>query len=149
MPVSRMRLSTTPSGTITGAVAGDLLESVVNPVIKKTFEAEETFTEELCHITELSNSSDDAEVSIAKARVEPGVTTRWHRLVDTTERYVILEGSGRVEVGELQAEDVSAGDVIIIPPMCRQRITNTGEGDLVFFAICSPRFEQPNYLDIE
>jgi oxalate decarboxylase/phosphoglucose isomerase-like protein (cupin superfamily) len=33
--------------------------------------------------------------------------------------------------------------------MCRQRITNTGVDDLVFLAICSPRFSQDVYEDVE
>jgi mannose-6-phosphate isomerase-like protein (cupin superfamily) len=46
------------------------------------------------------NSPADAEVSVARAQMEPGVTTRWHRLHGVTERYLILEGQGRVEVGD-------------------------------------------------
>lgn len=105
----------------------------------------EYFTPELCHIIELSNSSADAQVSIARARVAPGVTTRWHRLRDTVERYVILSGRGRVEVGDLSPEVVGPGDVVIIPPLCRQRITNTGQEDLIFLAICTPRFTAAAY----
>jgi oxalate decarboxylase/phosphoglucose isomerase-like protein (cupin superfamily) len=33
--------------------------------------------------------------------------------------------------------------------MCPQRITNTGAEDLVFLAICSPRFSQDVYEDID
>ncbi len=109
----------------------------------------EYYTEERCHINELSNTANDPAVSIAQARVEPGITTRWHRVRDTVERYVILSGTGRVEVGLLPATDVAAGDVVLIPASCRQRITNTGTGDLLFLAICSPRFDQRNYEDAE
>jgi mannose-6-phosphate isomerase-like protein (cupin superfamily) len=98
-----------------------------------------------CLILELSNSPDDPTVSIARARVPPGVTTRWHRLRDTAERYVILEGKGRAEVGALPPQEVGPGDVVLIPPSCRQRIANIGTGDLVFLAICSPRFEPHAY----
>lgn len=109
----------------------------------------EFFTPELCHIIELSNSSADPQVSIARARVAPGVTTRWHRLKDTAERYVILSGQGRVEVGDLPPEMVGPGDVVIIPPLCRQRITNIGQEDLIFLAICTPRFTAAAYEDME
>jgi len=102
-----------------------------------------------CHIIEVSNSPDDPATSIARARVEPGITTRWHRLTGTTERYVILEGTGCVEVGELPATDVTAGDVVLIPPLCRQRITNTGTSDLTFLAICTPRFTADLYEDLD
>ena len=109
----------------------------------------EFYMREGCHIVEVLNTSDDAAASIARARVEPGVTTRWHRLRGTTERYCIVSGRARVEVGELPAQEVDAGDVVVIPPLCRQRITNIGSDDLVFLAICTPRYLSENYEDIE
>lgn len=109
----------------------------------------EFYAVEKCFIVELSNAPDDPEVSIARARVAPGVTTRWHRVRETAERYVILEGRGCVEVGSLAPQDVGPGDVVLIPPSCRQRITNIGQVDLIFLAICSPRFTNEAYEDIE
>ncbi len=105
----------------------------------------EFYTSEGCYITELCNSPADAEASIARARVAPGVTTRWHRLRGISERYVILEGRGRMEVGELPPTEVSPGDVVLIPPVCRQRITNIGECDLVFLCVCIPGFRAESY----
>lgn len=109
----------------------------------------EFFTPERCYILELSNTPEDAGLSIARARVLPGVSTRWHRVIDTAERYVILEGHGQVEVKGLGSQTVMPGDVVIIPAGCPQRITNPGESDLVFLALCTPRFQQANYQDIE
>jgi mannose-6-phosphate isomerase-like protein (cupin superfamily) len=109
----------------------------------------EVFIDEGCHILELANSEDDPDMSIARARVEPGVTTRWHRVVNTVERYVILDCTGRVEVGRMPPQEVQAGDVVLIPPSCRQRIANTGPGDLMFLAICTPRFRPEAYEDLE
>ena len=109
---------------------------------------EEYFFAEGCFVLELSNTQNDPEASIARARVEPGVTTRLHRLRDITERYVIIEGCGRVEIGDNLIEDVLPGDVVIIPPYSPQRITNTGETDLIFLAICTPRFTVEAYEDV-
>ena len=109
----------------------------------------EFFTSENCYIIEISNSTDDPGLSIAQARVEPGVTTRWHRLKNTGERYYIISGKGLVEVGDSSPQDVNPGDVVIIPPLCRQRITNTGSEDLIFLAICTPRFSPENYEEVE
>ena len=117
--------------------------------IKHAGTADESHTDEQCFITELSNSSDDPEISIARARVAPGVTTRWHRLAGTAERYVILSGRGLVEVGDLAPAEVTTGDIVLIPPLCRQRITNTGPADLVFLAICTPRFTPDAYQDVD
>ena len=109
----------------------------------------EFYTPEKCYITELSNTPDDPDVSIARARVMPGVTTRWHRLTGIAERYYIVNGRGRVEVGKLSPQEVNVGDIVLIPPMCRQRITNIGSEDLVFIAICTPRFSNDVYEDIK
>ena len=79
----------------------------------------------------------------------PGVTTHWHRLIGIAERYVIVEGRGSVEVGDRAAQIVGPGDVVLIPAECRQRIRNVGESDLVFLAICTPRFVQSAYEDLE
>lgn len=122
--------------------------SMIPPILRAHPDVE-VLTEERCHILELSNSEDDPELSIARARVEPGVTTRWHRVVDTLERYVILDGAGRMEVGDLPPQEVRAGDVVLIPPSVRQRITNVGTSDLVFLAICVPRFRREAYEDAE
>jgi len=109
----------------------------------------EFYTPEKCYITELSNSADDPNVSIARARVTPGVTTCWHRLRETAERYCILQGKGCVEAGDLPPREVSPGDIVLIPPMCPQRITNIGPTDLIFLAICTPRFSDDVYEEME
>jgi mannose-6-phosphate isomerase-like protein (cupin superfamily) len=119
------------------------------PVVKLYDPAQEYFFAEGCFITELSNVADDPAVSIARARLEPGKTTRWHFLRDTAERYVVLQGVGSVEVGDLPPQRVATGDVVIIPPQVRQRISNIGADDLVFLAICSPRFTVAAYVDMD
>jgi mannose-6-phosphate isomerase-like protein (cupin superfamily) len=111
--------------------------------------ASEYSTEERCHILELSNSANDEALSIARARVEAGVTTAFHRCVNTAERYVITQGEGRVEIEGLSPETVTVGDVVIIPPGAEQRIANTGNQDLVFLALCTPRFRPGNYRHTE
>jgi mannose-6-phosphate isomerase-like protein (cupin superfamily) len=121
----------------------------MNEGVRPIDPAREYFTAERCHILELSNSAADPALSIARARVTPGVTTHWHRLIGIAERYVIVEGRGSVEVGDHAAQSVGPGDVVLIPPQCRQRIRNVGESDLVFLAICTPRFVQSAYEDLE
>jgi mannose-6-phosphate isomerase-like protein (cupin superfamily) len=109
-------------------------------MLKRPDPSAEYFTEERCHILELSNSADDPQASVARARVAPGITTVWHRVRHTVERYVILEGVGQVEVGDKLVEMVRPGDVVVIPANQRQRITNTGDEMLTFLCICTPRF---------
>ena len=119
------------------------------PLILKT-DGAERLIDEGCFITELSNSPADPALSIARARVPPGTTTRWHMLKETAERYLVLEGEGLVEVADLPATRVGAGDVVLVPSGCRQRITNTsGNRDLLFLALCTPAFREESYVDLE
>ena len=122
---------------------------MVKASIQRTQPDSEYYFEEGCFITEFSNSPADPDVSIARARVEPGKTTRWHSLESISERYLVLEGEGLVEVADLEPEVVGPGDVVIIPSGQRQRITNSGAVDLIFLAICSPRFDASAYRDLE
>ncbi len=112
-------------------------------------EAAEYFFAEGCYITELHNRADDPLLSVARARLPAGASTRWHRLRDTSERYLVLQGEGRVQLGEAFTHTVRAGDSVLIPPGCAQRIHNTGNGDLVFLALCTPRFTPAAYDDLE
>lgn len=107
----------------------------------------EFYTTEGCHISEVINQSAHPDVSLATARVEPGITTRWHT-VAAREVYYILSGKGRAEVGE-EAYDVISGQAVSIPEGVRQRITNTGAEDLVFLCVCTPRFRQEGYREVE
>lgn len=109
----------------------------------------EYYFKEGCFILELANSPDDPKCSIARVRVVPGETTRWHMLEGVTERYVILQGKGCVEVGTSSPRNVRPGEVVHIPSGCRQRIANIGNDDLIFLAVCSPRFTPEVYQEIE
>ena len=107
----------------------------------------EYFFREGCFINELSNNESDPDLSIARVRVRSGEATRWHRLVECVERYVILQGEGEVEIGDLFPQRLTVGDVALIPAGCRQRIRNVGAGDLVLLALCTPRFVESCYQD--
>lgn len=121
----------------------------MRPEVKKSETVNEFETEERCYIAEIANDSGDELVSIARARVRPGVTTAWHKLKGVTERYIIVTGQGLVEINNLEPIDVSEGDVVRIPADTPQRIKNTGEIDLIFYAVCSPRFQISCYDGLE
>ncbi|MEJ2534599.1 MAG: cupin domain-containing protein [Gammaproteobacteria bacterium] len=108
-------------------------------------DGDEYWFEEGCHILELLNDPEDPHLSIARARVPAGATTRWHRLAGTTERYLVLSGRGEAWVGDAGPLPVGPGDLVLIPPGARQRVRATGPEELVFLAICTPRFRRENY----
>jgi mannose-6-phosphate isomerase-like protein (cupin superfamily) len=125
--------------------------TATHPIVVRAADQAEYWFDEGCHIAEWLNVEADPSVSVARARVPPRSTTRWHRLSATVERYVILSGRGRVALrGEAGLEaDLGPGDVVVIPAGTDQRITNAGDEDLVFLAICTPRFRPVAYRDTD
>ena len=121
----------------------------MKPQVKREEAAREYWFEEGCYIIEVASDAEDEQLSIARARVLPGGTTAWHQLTGVTERYLMISGSGRVEVGDELCEQVGPGDVVRIPAGVKQRITNTGKDDLIFYAICSPPFAKECYQNVE
>ena len=118
------------------------------PRIIQNGQTPEYYFQERCHIAELLNSSDCPGVSIARARVEPGVTTVLHIVRGADEMYYILSGQGEVEIGGEIIGTMHPGDLVRIPADTPQRIANTGSEDLVFLAICAPRFEEGKYEEV-
>jgi mannose-6-phosphate isomerase-like protein (cupin superfamily) len=110
---------------------------------------QEHFTSERCFIAELLNDANQPTCSIARARVGPGVTTQLHCLDGVTERYVILSGTGRVEVGGASGAAVAPSTIVHIAAGVSQRITNTGTEDLIFLCVCTPRFTVQAYRSLE
>jgi len=108
----------------------------------------EVWTVERCYITELFNRANQPEVSIARTRVEPDVTTQLH-VLSVSEWYVIESGQGLMQIDEEPAFAVGPGDTVTIPKHIAQRITNTGREDLVFLCVCAPKFSQECYTSLE
>ncbi len=122
----------------------------MKPAIVKASSLKEQLTQERCFIYEnWGKSTGDSAVSVARARVEPGVTTKKHHLKGTQEVYIIDQGRGRVFVGSLEPSEVVEGDVVVIPAGITQQISNVGDNDLVFYCVCTPAFEEKCYQSDE
>ncbi len=109
---------------------------------------EEFWTSERCYIRELINSESIPDFSLADSRVEPGVVTQLHSL-SVREWYYITQGSGLMEVGGGSQIEVGPGDTVEIPAGVSQRVTNSGEDDLLIQCVCVPRFTPECYSSLE
>lgn len=108
----------------------------------------EVATRERCFITEFLNESTVPDVSLARTRVEPGVTTELHAL-SVLEWYVIERGRGLMKLGGRDAFEVGPGDTVQIASGQEQQITNIGDDDLLFLCVCVPRFTPDVYTPLE
>ncbi len=118
------------------------------PLLKAPLSRSEIWTSERCYILERFNDPALPEVSLARCRVEAGVTTQLHSL-SVAEIYVITEGRGCMEVNGEAGFEVKAGDSVSIAAGKSQRITNIGSHDLVFECVCMPRFYPECYQSLE
>lgn len=77
--------------------------------------------------------------SLAEASLPAGASTRRHYHARTEEIYVVLAGSGEMEVdGDRQA--VVAGDAILIPPGAWHEIRAGADDELRFLCCCAPPY---------
>jgi mannose-6-phosphate isomerase-like protein (cupin superfamily) len=116
---------------------------------KAKLETTEFMTAERCWILETWNEESDSELSVARVRVERGVTTALHRVRGSIERYLIVSGTGVATIGDLEPRRVVGGDIVVIPDGVSQKISNDGTADLVFYALCTPRFTADRYEALE
>jgi len=119
-------------------------ETICRPAREDEFPSSENVA-----ILESWNTGRDPGLSVARARLAPGEAAEPHCLTRTTERYLIVEGSGTVRVGALGPVEVRPGDVVFIPPGVYQRIANNGDGELVFYCLCSPAFDGSDYQRLD
>ena len=78
--------------------------------------------------------------SLAEARVAVGQSTQPHYHPRTEEIYYILQGQGKIRLGD-EGRLVGPGDAIAIPPGTPHQITNTGDTTLLFLCCCAPGYE--------
>jgi mannose-6-phosphate isomerase-like protein (cupin superfamily) len=79
----------------------------------------------------------DLPYSIAHAMLLPGAGSLSHRLKESSEVYIILEGEGLMYI-ESEVQSVHAGQTVLIPPGSWQHLQNTGENALKFLCIVHP-----------
>ena len=78
-------------------------------------------------------------MSLAEATLSPGQKTTRHYHPRAEEIYLVLQGSGLMEVAGDVAE-VGPGDAIAIPNGLPHQITNNREEPLVFLCCCAPSY---------
>ena len=107
----------------------------------------EKWIDEGIFVTELVNSPACPTFSLARCRLPGLQETQLHRL-SIDEWYVIEEGRGMIRVGD-DIFEVEPGDSIAIQRGTPQSIRNSGDTDLIFQVVCTPRFTQECYESVE
>ncbi len=87
--------------------------------------------------------------SLAEATVPPGGSTAAHLHRTSEEVYYFTSGSGRMRLGEEQAE-VTAGDCVVIPPGVEHKLWNASQSEaLVLLCCCAPAYSDADTVITE
>jgi mannose-6-phosphate isomerase-like protein (cupin superfamily) len=97
------------------------------------------------HILLEEGDAPGGELSITWVDVEPGAEQKPHSH-GPQQVYIITRGAGRMIVGEEQRE-VSAGQMVFIPPEVEHGIVNTGDEVLTYVSAATPAFPVTDLYD--
>ena len=82
------------------------------------------------------NTQKNKLQSLAEAIIQPGETTLLHKHIESEELYYILQGEGKMILGD-EILHVNYGDTICIQPGVKHNIKNTGNKDLKILCCCA------------
>jgi mannose-6-phosphate isomerase-like protein (cupin superfamily) len=77
--------------------------------------------------------------SLAEATVQAEGETAEHYHPQAEELYYFVSGSGRMRLGEEEAE-VVAGECVVVPPGTPHKLWNAGPQPLVLLCCCAPAY---------
>ena len=86
--------------------------------------------------------------SLAEATLPVNHETIEHYHAQSEEIYYFTKGSGRMRLGDEEAE-VTAGDCVVIPPGTRHKLWNTGSAPLVLLCCCAPAYSDADTVMTE
>jgi len=80
-------------------------------------------------------------------RLRPGQASTKHRHFDQEELYVLLEGSGRIRIGDADPLTIEPLDAILIEPSVVRQVFNDTEADALWLVVGAPP-EAANTLEM-
>src|SRR5437868_12526327 len=90
-------------------------------------------------------TSNIERCSLAEEVLPVGVAVGRHYHLETEEIYYILQGRGRMTVGD-EMREVAAGDAIFIPIKQSHRLENTGDEPMRLLLVCGPAYSYEDHL---
>ena len=82
----------------------------------------------------LKDNTSLKNLVVSSTTLHPGKSTRGHSHAGQEEVYMIMSGSGRMQLDDNEF-DISGGEMVLIEDGVFHRVHNTGEKDLYFVCI--------------
>ncbi|HMA83865.1 MAG TPA: cupin domain-containing protein [Candidatus Thermoplasmatota archaeon] len=110
------------------------------PRLPHKIAVDDTYLAEIIHPIH-SKNDPNLPYSLAHAELDPKKKSTPHKLIQSTETYIITHGSGEITI-DGKTKSIHAGSVIVVEPNKEQSIQNTGSSTLLFYCIVSPPWEE-------
>jgi uncharacterized cupin superfamily protein len=96
--------------------------------------------------TDLAKQLDAADLGARLWRLRPGQASTRHRHATQTELYVVLEGTGRIRIGDdvLSLEPLSS---LLVEPRTVRQVFNDTDADALWLVVGTPK-EAANTLEM-
>ncbi|MDO8210874.1 cupin domain-containing protein [Conexibacter sp. CPCC 206217] len=80
-------------------------------------------------------------------RLKPGEASTWHRHATQHELYVVLEGTGRVRIGEEERLTLAPLSTLLVEPRTLRQLFNDTDADALWLVVGAP-LEAANTLEM-
>ena len=97
--------------------------------------------------TDLAKQLEAKTLGARLWRLAPGQANTKHRHAEQEELYVLLEGTGRIRVGEEDPLTLEPLDALVIEPRTLRQVFNDGEQDALWLVVGAPP-ESANTLEM-
>lgn len=87
--------------------------------------------------TDLAKQLEAANLGARLWRVEPGQASTWHRHLEQEELYVLLEGSGRIRIGE-DLLTLDPMDALMVDAGTLRQVFNDTGADALWLVVGAP-----------
>lgn len=86
--------------------------------------------------------------SLARVLITPGNASQAHYHWKSEESYLILSGTATLNING-QVYRLNPGEAVLIEPHEVHKISNQGDEDLIFLAVCVPAWHQDDSFDVD
>ena len=89
--------------------------------------------------TDLAKQLEATNLGARLWRLEPGQASTRHRHASEEELYVLLEGEGRIRIGDSEPLTLAPMDALVVDPRTTRQVFNDTEADALWLVVGAPK----------
>lgn len=89
--------------------------------------------------TDLAKQLEATRMGARLWRLEPGQASTRHRHAEEEELYVLLEGAGRIRIGDEEPLTLAPMDTLLVEPRTIRQVFNDSDADALWLVVGAPQ----------